>query len=161
MRRLISLLVTGALLAGPLVPWAPAFGQTASLPQLFQRVTGSVVVIRAKGRDLTMQGSSSVLVKFNEVGSGVLVSKDGKILTAAHVVQIADEIVVQFLNGDVVPAKVLASETRADLALIQLERVPADVEVVPMGDSGLTQVGEQVFIVGAPTGSRTLWRWAS
>src|SRR5262244_1390652 len=113
------------LLAGLVVPWPPAFAQTETLPQVFQRVTGSVVVVRAKGRDLTAQAGGTVLVKFNEVGSGVLVSADGKVLTASHVVQIADEITVEFLDGDVVPAKVVASEMRADLALLQLARVPA------------------------------------
>ena len=83
------------LVASVVVPWPPAFAQTETLPQVFQRVTNSVVVVRAKGRDLTAQAGSTVLVKFNEVGSGVLVSADGKVLTASHVVQIADEITVE------------------------------------------------------------------
>jgi S1-C subfamily serine protease len=93
-----------------------------------------------------------VLVKFSEIGSGVLVSPDGKVLTAAHVVQIADEITVEFVGGETVPARVLASEPRADLALLQLERVPAGIQPAQLGDSNLVQVGEQVFIVGAPYG---------
>jgi len=140
------------LLASVVVPWPPAFAQTETLPQVFQRVTGSVVVVRAKGRDLTAQAGGTVLVKFNEVGSGVLVSADGRVLTASHVVQIADEITVEFLDGDVVPAKVIASEMRADLALLQLARVPAGAQSARLGDSGLTIVGEQIFIVGAPYG---------
>jgi S1-C subfamily serine protease len=119
---------------------------------VFQRVTGSVVVVRAKGRDLVAQSGTSVLVKFNEVGSGVLVSADGKVLTAAHVVQIADEITVEFLGGESVAARVLASETRADLALLQLARVPAGVQPAQLGDSGRMQIGEQVLVIGAPYG---------
>ena len=146
------LVLTLLLLASLAVPWPPVFAQTETLPQVFQRVTGSVVVVRAKGRDLTAQAGGTVLVKFNEVGSGVLVSADGKVLTAAHVVQIADEITVEFLDGDVVPAKVVASEVRADLALLQLARVPAGVQPAQLGDSALTMIGEQIFIVGAPYG---------
>ena len=140
------------LLVGLLLGWLPSSVQAQGVVSAFQRVNGSVVLVRAKGKDLTAQGGSSVLVKFNEVGSGVLVSSDGKVLTAAHVVQIADEITVHFLGGETATARVIASEPRADLALLQLSRVPAGVQPAPMGDSNSVQVGEQVFIVGAPYG---------
>jgi serine protease Do len=126
--------------------------QAQTVPQVFQRVNGSVVLVRAKGRDLSTQGGVSVLVKYNEVGSGVLVSSDGKVLTAAHVVQIADEVNVEFLGGVTVPARVLASETRADLALLQLDRVPAGTQPAQLGDSGRMQIGEQIIVIGAPYG---------
>jgi serine protease Do len=140
------------LLVGLLLAWAPSHVQAQGVVSAFQRVNGSVVLVRAKGRDLTVHSGDSVLVKFNEVGSGVLVSSDGKVLTAAHVVQIADEITVHFLGGQTETARVIASEPRADLALLQLSHVPAGVQPVPMGDSNIVQVGEQVFVVGAPYG---------
>ena len=146
-RTLHPLLLVGLLLAG-----APSSVQAQGVVSAFQRVNGSVVLVRAKGKDLTVHSGSSVLVKFNEVGSGVLVSNDGKVLTAAHVVQIADEITVHFLGGETETARVIASEPRADLALLQLSRVPAGVQAARMGDSNSVQVGEQVFIVGAPYG---------
>jgi len=146
--RTVSLL----LLSGALLAWTPSSVQAQGVSQAFQRVNGSVVVVRARGRELVTQSGSSVLAKFNEVGSGVLVSTDGKVLTAAHVVQIADEVTVQFMSGEIFAAKVLASEPRADLALLQLARVPAGVQPVQLGDSARVQVGEQVFIVGAPYG---------
>jgi len=150
-RRLVSelrlLLVIGALM---LLTPLPVLAQ--GVPQVFQQVNPSVVVVRAKGRDLVARGGESVLVKYNEVGSGVLVSPDGKVLTAAHVVQIADEVVVEFLSGESVPARVVASEARADLALLQLASVPAGAQPAKLGDSGRTQIGEQVFIIGAPYG---------
>jgi serine protease Do len=117
-----------------------------------QQVNGSVVLVRAKGRDLVSQSGTSVLVKFNEVGSGVLVSADGKVVTAAHVAQIADEITVQFLNGETTSARVISAEPRADLALLQLSHVPAGVQPASLGDSNRVRVGEQVFVVGAPYG---------
>src|SRR6266849_4436303 len=144
--------VGALLLAGMLLWWAPSPVEAQGLSSVFQRVNGSVVVVRAKGRDLTVQGGMSVLVKFNEVGSGVLVSTDGKVLTAAHVVQIADEITVEFLDGESVGARVVASEIKADLALLQLSRVPAGIQPARFGDSSRVQVGEQVFVVGAPYG---------
>ncbi len=144
-RPLHLLLLVAAILAAPPV-------EAEDLPQLFQRVSKTVVVIRAKGRDLTVQSGTSVLVKYNEVGSGVQVSTDGKVLTAAHVVQIADEITVEFLDGESVGARVVASEIKADLALLQLSRVPAGIQPARFGDSSRVQVGEQVFVVGAPYG---------
>jgi len=126
--------------------------QAEDLPELFQRVSKSVVVVRARGRDLTAQSGTSVLVKYNEIGSGVLASSDGKVLTAAHVVQIADEVTVEFANGDNVTAKVIASEVKADVALLQASRVPAGISPARLGDSNTVRVGEQVFIVGAPYG---------
>jgi serine protease Do len=140
------------LLTGFVLLWVPSSVPAQSLPETFQRVTGSVVIVRAKGRDLVAQGGSSVLVKFNEIGSGVLISADGKVLTAAHVVHIADEITVEFLGGESVPAQIVGTESRADLALLKLARVPAGIQPAQLGDSATVQVGEQIFIVGAPYG---------
>src|SRR5436309_3064206 len=83
------------------------------------------------GRDVT--GTGQVL--FTEIGSGVLVSPDGKVMTAAHVVQAMDEITVEFLGGETVPAHVIASEPAADLSLLQLRRVPNGAPVAPMANS--------------------------
>jgi serine protease Do len=116
---------------------------------LFRFVNPSVVVIRAKGRDVEGSGG---LTRFNETGSGVLISADGKIMTAAHVVQSMDEINVEFLLGETVPARVISSEPAADLSLLQLARVPAGVKVARLADSDAVRVGDQVMIVGAPYG---------
>ena len=140
------------ILAGVFLAGAAPSAHAQDLPQLFQRVSKSVVIVRAKGRDLVMQGGTSTPVKFNEVGSGVLVSTDGKVLTAAHVVQIADEVTVEILGGETVTARVVGSKVKADLALLQLSRVPAGIHPARLGDSARVQVGEQVFIVGAPYG---------
>ena len=88
----------------------------------------------------------------NEVGSGVLISPDGKVITAAHVVQTADEITAEFLGGEVVNARVVASEPEADVSLLQLDRVPAQALVARFGNSDRAEVGDQIFIIGAPYG---------
>ena len=129
-------------------------GATAAPAQdigsVFRAVNPSVVVIRARGRDVAAGGQ----VRFSEIGSGVLISADGKVMTAAHVVQTMDEIKVEFLGGETVPATVIASEPAADLSLIQLERVPANVLVAPMANSDTTRIGDQVIVIGAPYGLR-------
>src|SRR5215468_4248223 len=74
--------------------------------EVFRKVTPSVVVIRAKGSEVTAAGT----VRFNETGSGVLISNDDKIITAADVVHSLNDIDVEFLGGETVRAKVIASE---------------------------------------------------
>jgi S1-C subfamily serine protease len=118
---------------------------------VYKRVQGSVVVIETVQKDLDFQ-SPGQPVSVGGLGSGVLISDDGKVLTAAHVVQAADRIDVQFINGETIPARVLASEPAADLALVQLERKPVGAQVVPLGNSDEVEVGEQIFVVGAPLG---------
>src|SRR5262245_12017201 len=125
---------------------APVEAQTVR--QVFEQVKPSVVVIRARGRDVAAGGQTT----FSETGSGVLISADGKVMTAAHVVHAMDEISVEFLGGETVRARVTASEPAADLSLLQLDRVPPASKVAPMADSNSVQVGDEVIIVGAPYG---------
>jgi S1-C subfamily serine protease len=87
-----------------------------------------------------------------DVGSGVLVSKSGKVITAAHLVNTADQIKVKLLGGEFVDARVVASAPFADISLLQLESVPKEAVVAKLGDSGKVQVGDEVFVVGTPYG---------
>jgi len=149
-RAWLGRLLAGALLLG----WTtPASSQGQDFAELFDKANDSVVVIRAKGREIA--GASSGpggLVRFGETGSGVLISQDGKIMTAAHVVHAMDEITVEVVGGDKVPARVIASEPAADLSLLQIDRIPKGLVVAPLGDSDLAKVGNQVIVVGAPYG---------
>jgi serine protease Do len=104
------------------------------------------VVVRAKDGGADGQG------RVNDIGSGVLVSKDGKVMTAAHLVHGAERLEVQFLGGRTVTAKVVASELSADLSLLQLGEVPAALEPATLANSDAVRVGEQVIVVGAPYG---------
>jgi len=141
-RIALLLLVALVALGRPVPAAAQAVGD------VFRRVSPSVVVIRSRGRDVSATGQ----VRFGEIGSGVLISADGKVMTAAHVVHAMDEIAVEFIGGETVRARVVASEPAADLSLIQLERVPANVKVAKLANSDSVRVGDQVLIVGAPYG---------
>jgi serine protease Do len=142
------LVVWLALLAGALPSGSLSRADAETIRELFKKVAPSVVVIRARGRDVTEGGET----RFSETGSGVLISTDGKVMTAAHVVHAMDQLSVEFLGGETVAARVVASEPAADLSLLQLERVPAGAKVATMGDSSKMEVGDEVIVVGAPYG---------
>src|SRR5947207_12296654 len=108
-----------ALAAVSLVTW-PLVADAQDLRTVFKEVSPTVVVIRASGQEITSGGTT----RFLETGSGVLISQDGKVMTAAHVVHAMSDIKVQFLGGETVTARIVASEPAADLSLLQLERVP-------------------------------------
>ena len=144
MRRLVLAALVGAALV-----WLPGGAEAQDVESLFRKVNPSVVVIRAKGRDVV---TGKGLVTFDEIGSGVLISSDGKVMTAAHVAHAMDEIVVEFLGGETVPARVVASEPAADLSMLQLTRVPPGVQVARLGDSDQVRVGQLVLVIGAPYG---------
>jgi len=127
---------------------APTLAAAETLGEAYRRVNPSVVVIRAKGSEVTEEGVS----RFREIGSGVLISADGKVATAAHVVHTMEEVAVEFLGEDPAPARVIASEPRADISILQVSVVPRDAVVTKLTDSDPIRVGDTIFIVGAPYG---------
>jgi S1-C subfamily serine protease len=129
-----------------------------SLPSLFEHVSPAVVVIQTVEK--TIQTTKSANAKVQNVkglGSGVLISADGKVLTASHVVHTADVVAITFQNGEQVPAHVIGSSPGADVALLQLDHVPAGYHHAHLGNSDQVVVGETIMVIGAPYGiSKTL-----
>src|SRR6185295_6418723 len=132
---------------------------TASGQQLrdaFRKVNQSVVTVRTKRVDFAPVPGQVVSI-IDGVGSGVLISNDGKVLTAAHVVQTADAALVQFPDGQDSIARVIASDVRSDVALLKLQQPPKGITPAALGDSDKVEVGDQIFVIGAPYGiSQTL-----
>ncbi|MCZ6596644.1 MAG: trypsin-like peptidase domain-containing protein [Planctomycetota bacterium] len=128
-----------------------------SLEEVFDRVHGSVVTIRTVGQSGLIDDTGAALFE-GGIGSGVLVSDDGRIMTAAHVVQTADAVAVDFVDGTTRKARILGTVPSADLALIQIEgELPAEATVARLADSDSARVGSMVFVIGAPRGiSHTL-----
>jgi serine protease Do len=145
MRNVLAVMLAAVLLPA-FASVGPAEGQ--GLDAVFNRVSATVVVVRSKGRDVNAAG----ITRFNETGSGVLISSDGRVMTAAHVVNGMDEITVEGIGGEVVRATLISANAAADVALLQLERVTKAMRVARMGDSDGVRVGQQVMIVGAPYG---------
>ncbi|MBW8898211.1 MAG: DegQ family serine endoprotease [Massilia sp.] len=82
------------------------------------------------------------------VGSGFVISDDGFVLTNAHVVEGADEVVVTLTDRREFKAKVLGSDTRSDVALLKVEA--RNLPSVRIGDSSKIRVGEWVIAIGSP-----------
>jgi serine protease Do len=122
----------------------------------FSKRSEAVVIVRTEEKGLApfpQQG----LVSLSGLGSGVLISNDGKVLTAAHLVQSADRTVVEFSDGELIPATVVGSALSADVAVLQLDHSPVGSVAAVLGDSDKVDVGDEIFIVGAPYGvSQTL-----
>jgi len=147
-------IILAALLSGS--P-APAASGSVPLSQTFKRVGSAVVVVRTIERVPGGTRFKARESRASGLGSGVLISADGKVLTAAHVVQTADVVGVEFASGERVEATILASDPAADIALLQVSGVPESVRAAKLGNSDETQTGDQIFVVGAPFGiSRTL-----
>ncbi len=85
-------------------------------------------------------------------GSGVVIDEKGFILTNNHVVGGADEIKVQFLDGKELPAKIVGTDPRSDLAVISVQTKGLSLKAAPLGDSEKLAVGEWVMAIGNPFG---------
>jgi Do/DeqQ family serine protease len=90
--------------------------------------------------------------KQKSLGSGVIVSKDGRILTNAHVVAGAEMVRVTLSDGTELDAKVVGSDQQSDLAVLQLQGDLPTLRPIPMGDSSKLRLGEVVLAIGNPFG---------
>jgi serine protease Do len=84
------------------------------------------------------------------IGSGVIVSKEGHVLTNHHVIEGSQQFTVQLTDGRSLPAKLIGSDPNVDIAVLQID--PKDTVALPIGDSDKVQVGQQVVAVGNPFG---------
>jgi len=84
------------------------------------------------------------------LGSGVLVSSDGYIVTNNHVIAEAEEVTVLLADGRRFTAKVVGTDPRTDVAVIKIDA--KGLPTLPWGDSSRLQVGEMVLAVGNPFG---------
>ena len=125
------------------------------LRDVFRTVQRAVVIVRTEQIGLAPYPQQG-LVSSNGLGSGVLISND-RVLTAAHLVESADRTVVEFSQGEVIPARVIGCTLSADVALLQLDHSPANYSAAKLSDSDQVAVGDEIFVVGAPYGiSNTL-----
>ncbi|GAA3728953.1 S1C family serine protease [Streptomyces tremellae] len=104
-----------------------------------QAVTPAIVEITADS-----QGGESI-------GSGVVITSDGQVLTNNHVVSGASQIKVKLSTGKTYTASVLGTDPDKDLALIKLQGA-SGLKTAALGDSDSVHVGDQVVAIGSPQG---------
>jgi len=84
------------------------------------------------------------------MGSGVVVSRDGYILTNYHVVRDADEVLVKLIDKRELSAKVVGGDAKTDVAVLKIDA--NDLTPAPLGDSDQVEVGDWVVAIGNPFG---------
>jgi Do/DeqQ family serine protease len=148
-------------------------GQRASYADIVDAVTPAVVTIRVEGRarvtPTAMQDDDFFRRFFGDqfgqqfgtprrgpaprtqgLGSGVIVSRDGYILTNHHVIDGAENIRVDFNDGRTLTGKVIGSDQPSDLAVVKVEGT--NLRTLPLGDSDAVRVGDVVLAIGNPLG---------
>ena len=115
-------------------------GDELQAVEIFQRIQPTVVTIFVTEDIETPHGSS----ESRGLGAGVLVAPACQVLTAAHVVEGADEILVKTADGQLRPAEVVFSQDRADIALLKLKVFDPDLHHAVLGDSDRMAVGRSL-----------------
>lgn len=150
----------------PTAPAAPVVvdGMRTSYADIVERTSPAVVQIEARHKQRTSQVQVPQDELFRQfqipqerrpqiergVGSGVLVTADGTILTNHHVVDGADRITVTMSNNKSYEAKVVGSDQPSDLAVLKVDG--SELPFVNLGDSDRVRVGDIVLAIGNPLG---------
>jgi S1-C subfamily serine protease len=124
--------------------------------QIYERLSPGVVTVIS-----IFEGGASLLDEDGEggQGSGFVLDSQGYVATNAHVVTIegegagrAEEVFVEFADGNRVPAEIVGDDPNADVALLKID--PAGLNLTPLrlGSSDNLQVGEPVAAIGSPFG---------
>ena len=111
----------------------------------------SVVTITADG--VTSSRLSPFQVPTSGVGSGVILTSNGYILTNRHVVEDSQSLTVAFADGTELPARIVQISDETDLALIKVDGTGLDAAAI--GDSAGLAVGQTAIAIGSPLGSYT------
>jgi serine protease Do len=156
---------------------SPAFARTAdggrTLPDIAEAVVPSVVNIsamRAESDDDAPRNPMLDDPMFREffgpdspldvprdretrsLGSGVIVTGDGLVLTSAHVIDGARQVEVALSDGRELDGKVMGVDSRSDLALVRIQGKPKNLVPLPFGDSNHLRLGDVVLAIGNPFG---------
>lgn len=150
-RSQILSLIFGILIATFTIGIAPistveAIGEVTHPNDLFTSVyndaSPSVVAISV----LTQQAGGS--------GSGFVIDTDGHIVTNAHVVDEAEEIIVNFLDGTITRAELIGVDRASDIAVIKVNLPAEQLDPIPLANSDDLVIGQTVLAIGSPFGQR-------
>lgn len=163
--------------AGMVLQGAASFARGApeSLADLAERISPAVVNITtsttiAQSQDRPVIPEGSPLEDFfkdfmdrqqgrpdntprrgSALGSGFIISDDGFIVTNNHVIDKADEIIIEFFEGDELEAEIIGVDPKTDIALLKVES-DEPLPFVDFGNSDVARVGDWVMAIGNPLG---------
>ncbi|MFT3712918.1 MAG: trypsin-like peptidase domain-containing protein [Archangium sp.] len=123
-----------------------------SMEELFAKVDPAVVTVRVATKTFTENERGAIMAMQIFTGSGVLVEASGFVVTAAHVVEDAEQIELHWADGFKTNARVITLSRTEDIALLKADAVPAKPVVAVVGDSNALKVGQRLFAIGAPYG---------
>jgi serine protease Do len=139
-------------------PTPTAAGRTVTTVESTEDITAMVAAARESVVTITADGLASnnfspFAVPTTGVGSGIILTSDGYILTNRHVVANSQSLTVAFSDGHELPAKIVKISDTTDLALIKV--TATGLRAAPIGDSSAIQVGQTAIAIGSPLGTYT------
>jgi serine protease Do len=153
---IVSQLASLAPVAGPssaanAVTTGAATVRSGDLTEVVAQARQSVVTITANG--MTIDRFSPFGQPTTGIGSGVIVTADGYILTNRHVVEDSTSLSVELHDGRTFQATIVDRSTDQDLALVRIRA--SGLVPVPIGDSDAVEVGQTAIAIGSPLGTYT------
>lgn len=142
---IVGLTTTSADGATTSVSTPAANGQTVA-----NSTTGDVSAVAAKVTPSVVQINVTT-AQGEAIGSGVILTADGRILTNAHVVDGAQNVVITTADGKKYQAGVVGADTKADIAVVQAQNA-SGLTAASLGDSSKLVVGQEVVAIGSPGG---------
>jgi len=149
-----SVMSTAASSAAPIVvqqapaqPAAPSTESEKNFSTIYSNVSPSVVSINVSGT--STDGS-----QFQAAGTGFVIDQQGHIVTNDHVVDSADNIEVNFIDGTIVKADVVGVDRDSDLAVIKVDVGANELKPVTLGNSDTLFIGETTLAIGSPFNQR-------
>ncbi len=149
-------LLMAMMLSSVFAPFTFQADATPSLSSDEQRTVNiyrdvSPAVVNIASTTLSLDAFLNVLPKEGQ-GSGVILTKQGHILTNAHVVADAHQLEVTLINGKSYKAEVVGGDISKDIALIKIDPNGEELPTVQIGNSNDLLVGQKVFAIGNPFG---------
>lgn len=125
------------------------------IPEIAKRVRPAVVVIHCTTTTWSQETGLTTTLETSS-GSGVYIDERGYIVTNNHVVEDADDVEVEWLDGTRMVAEIVGQDDGYDVALLKVEGPIENAEPVKIGDSDTIEIGELAIVIGNPASGENI-----